>query len=137
MTTLALLIGLFIHWFADFVLQTHKQAMNKSSSWAALLAHTWGYTVIWWIVLLYVRIYDSVTHDISPLFSWSLHQGGGILLFCLITFVAHTVTDYITSREAKKFFDVKNYHNGFVVVGFDQILHYIQLYFTAQLCHFI
>jgi hypothetical protein len=52
------------------------------------------------------------------------------LCFAGITFFAHFATDYVTSRISKKFFDAKDYHNGFVVVGFDQVLHYVQLLAT-------
>jgi hypothetical protein len=45
----------------------------------------------------------------------------------------HFATDYVTSRIAKVFFDSGDYHNGFVVVGFDQILHYIQLFLSYML----
>jgi hypothetical protein len=54
-------------------------------------------------------------------------------LFSAVTFVGHTATDYITSRCSKKYFSKNDYHNGFVVIGFDQILHYLQLYFTYKL----
>lgn len=57
------------------------------------------------------------------------------LVFALITFVLHTVTDYFTSRITSKFFNPvdgedPDFHNGFVVIGFDQVLHHLQLWFT-------
>ena len=42
----------------------------------------------------------------------------------------HWVTDFLTSRIGKPFWDKGDFHNGFVVVGFDQVLHYIQLVAT-------
>lgn len=118
-----LITGLLMHWFADFVMQTHEQAMNKSTSMRALISHTGCYSILWlefWIV------YASIIGPFEEI--WMTLLKG--LAFSIITFIAHTTTDYFTSRWSKKFFSVQDYHNGFVVVGLDQILHYLQLYFT-------
>lgn len=128
-------IILITHWFADFVLQTDKQARGKSSSWACLLAHTINYSIVWMAVLpFYVQC--------SML---------NLLYFILITFGMHTLTDYFTSRLNTKltpkrdltythvdkqlvyFPEGENYHNFFVSIGFDQILHYVQLFLTFLL----
>ena len=98
-----LFLILFLHWVADFILQTDWQAKNKSSNNVALLAHTSVYSVVW------------------------LAFG---IKFTLITLVAHTITDYITSRITKRLWENKDVHNFFVVVGFDQLLHYTQLILT-------
>lgn len=114
---------LLVHWFADFVMQTDKMAQGKSKNWSDLISHTWTYCSIWWcfgIVAVVVNIY-------YPFFiykSWSLS------LFTLITFIAHTITDYITSRENSKLWEAKKIHNFFVCIGFDQWLHYVQLFIT-------
>lgn len=124
MVTLFVLM-LILHWFYDFVAQTHEQAINKNHSWSALLGHTITYSVG---ISICFGFYLIVTHT-STVFVDILRM---FCKFFVITFVAHTATDYITSRESKKFFDKKDYHNGFVVVGFDQILHYLQLFFTYK-----
>ena len=104
---------LVIHFLADFALQTHEQASNKSTSNKWLFYHVGTYSLIWLLAMYsYIDIFSEA------------------LIFACITFVFHFATDYITSRLAKKFFDVKDYHNGFVVVGFDQLLHIIQLVYT-------
>lgn len=108
---------LAIHWVADFVLQTHEQAISKSSSNRHLLEHTLTYSMIWYLVGVAFAIFNEETYK-----PWA------VTTFAGITFVAHTVTDWFTSRWCKKYFSVGNYHNGFVVVGIDQILHYIQLF---------
>ena len=114
---------LLIHWFADFVMQTDKQAKGKSKNWSDLLSHTWSYCNIWWffgIILFVINIY-------YPFFiykSWSL------ILFTSITFVAHTITDYFTSRLNSKLWEQDKVHNFFVSIGFDQWLHYAQLFIT-------
>ena len=122
--TVCIILGiLFFHWLFDFVFQTHEQAMNKSSSWKYLCEHTGTYS-FWWCV---VSVLYGIIANTSLL----------ILLFAPITFIFHTVTDYISSRESKNFFEKKDYHNGFVVVGIDQFAHYVQLLLTAKLLNII
>jgi uncharacterized membrane protein YhdT len=102
-----------VHTFADFVLQTHKQAINKSTSNYWLCQHTFTYSFVWLVVAyLMTRSFD------------------GAIAFAAITCVAHTATDWITSRWSKKYFSKQDYHNGFVVVGIDQFLHLAQILLT-------
>lgn len=112
---------LIIHFLADFVLQTDKQAKGKSKSWKPLIDHTLSYTLCW-IPFLYFTI-------------WFLNiEGVNLLgLFLPITFVAHTITDYFTSRINSKLWAQGKTHLFFVSVGFDQILHYVQLFLTYWL----
>ena len=112
-----------IHWFADFVLQTDKQAKGKSKNWKDLLSHTSIYSLIWFGVFF---IYSMIYNDVLD----SNIQLNLIFLFPLITFITHTITDYITSRENSKLWEQGKVHNFFVSVGFDQYLHYIQLFLT-------
>jgi hypothetical protein len=106
---------LMIHWTADFILQTHWQATNKSKNNIALLMHTLTYSVSWLIYLVIIGISFKMA-----------------VLFCLATFAAHTFTDYFTSRKTAELYARKDYHNFFVIIGLDQILHYIQLWFTFK-----
>lgn len=77
---LDILYILTIHWFADFVLQTRYQGNNKSRSIKALLSHTITYSLCW--ILL-----------------WPI-LGTNALWFMLITFGAHTLTDFVTSKAS-------------------------------------
>lgn len=106
------------HYIADFLFQTNEQARNKSRSMKHLLFHTGLYSGLWYIP---VSIY-SLTHDGYTQWSASL--------FILITFVAHTVTDFFTSRIAASYYRQGKERKFFWVVGFDQVLHYVQLYLT-------
>jgi len=110
------LIILFWHFIADFLCQTDWMANNKSKGWDALLWHTAIYSVLWFFpVITYGIIYDAPQR---------------IILFVPITFVAHTVTDYITSRETTKLWTDGKIRPFFHVIGLDQYLHYIQLFVT-------
>jgi hypothetical protein len=109
-----ILIVLFIHTIADFFLQTKEMAMNKSSSNKALLTHVYIYTIPWLIGLVIFSL-------------------NSVLLFIVITFIAHFITDYITSRFTKKFYqDDKMYgFPGFwTTIAIDQFLHIAQLILT-------
>jgi len=107
---------ILIHFLADFGLQTHDQATNKSTSNKWLFYHVGVYSLIWFFgALIYFGVWDKS------------------LIFASITFIAHFATDWITSRIGKPFWAKQDFHNGFVVIGFDQVLHYVQLYYTFEL----
>lgn len=113
-------IILIVHWFADFVLQTSKQAEGKSKKWRPLLNHTLIYSSIW-IPVITLLFY---TQDI-PLNSMVIP-----MLFMLITFIAHIATDFVSSRITSYLWKTNQVNNFFVVIGIDQVLHYIQLFLT-------
>jgi len=107
---------IIIHWVADFVLQTDKMAKGKSKNWDDLLSHTGTYSLIWFIPV-FIMIYY-------------FHYSPYLWLFSFITFIAHTITDYFTSRLNSKLWLEGKTHLFFVSIGFDQILHYVQLFLT-------
>lgn len=106
---------LIIHFLADFCLQTSKQATMKSVDKIQLAYHVLTYSIVWFFA--------------SYVFtgSWLL-----AFIFSIITYAFHYMTDYITSRIGKPYWDAKDYHTGFMVVGADQVAHYIQLILTLQ-----
>ena len=116
METKIYLTIMVVHFLAYFALQTDWQAKNKSSNDGALFFHCLTYSLVWLMM--------------SFIILGSFWEALG---FFAITLIAHTFTDYHTSRLAKGFFDRKDFHNGFKIVGFDQVLHYLQLYFTFQI----
>lgn len=124
--SLEIIFGIiFIHWVADFVLQSHWMAANKSTSNAALSLHVYVYSMVWFFVGTALPLWQEV----SMLFVTS---------FTLITFVCHWITDYFTSRLNSWLWKKGDIHNFFVSVGFDQVLHYAQLlltyYFLKNIC---
>ena len=115
---------IIIHWIADFVLQTDKQAKGKSKNWNDLLSHTLTYTFVWFIVgFIYIHL-----NDINNIFTQ--FQVKILFLFTFITFIAHTITDYFTSRLNSRLWAEGKVHNFFVSVSADQVYHYIQLFLT-------
>jgi hypothetical protein len=61
-----------------------------------------------------------------------------LFTFLGITFISHFITDYITSRIVKRKFENNEYGSpipnfgAFSIIGFDQVLHYTQLFLTYQ-----
>jgi len=128
MTLTEIFIILIVHWIADFWLQTDEQAKGKSKNWKDLLSHTFNYSFVWYFIgIIYIAIKSNMFSDMEWYKSWSL------TLFVLITFICHTITDYFTSRLNSKLWAEGKTHYFFVSIGFDQILHYVQLFLTYQL----
>ena len=97
-----------MHWFADFVLQTDKQAKNKSSSNYFLSMHLLTYTLA--MLPLGVR-------------------------YAVLNGLLHFVVDYCTSRATKHFYKKGDIHNFFVVVGLDQAIHMSCLVYLLPLAN--
>lgn len=115
---------LLFHWIGDFVLQSEWMATKKSISWRALLCHTMAYTLVW---IIPICVYGSIRECDARM-----------LLFLPITFCCHLSTDYYTSRVNKQLLEIRQktgggFHDFFVSVGFDQMLHYAQLFITIKL----
>lgn len=121
-----------IHFIADFIFQAEEWATNKSKNNKALFNHVLTYSTIWLIpscILLGIARPAETTE-------WYVYSS---ILFFLLTFCCHFITDYITSRIVSRKF--ANHHYGspipnlgaFTVIGFDQVLHYAQLFLTFYL----
>ena len=103
MDVTVLLALVWTHWFADFILQSDRIAVNKSSSNQILL----------WHVALY-----------GACFLWV-----GVW-FAVVNAVLHFATDWCTSRVTKKLWLAEQRHWFFVVIGFDQAIHMTCLFVT-------
>ena len=116
--TTIILLYLLVHWYADFVCQTDKQAKNKSTSINWLLKHTsiYGLIITIFTYILYLNNSFGAQYWYLP------------LLFGVIQFVTHTLVDYITSRINSSLWKNGQVHNFFVMIGFDQFIHYVILF---------
>jgi hypothetical protein len=121
-----------VHFVADFIFQAEEWALNKSKNNKALFSHVLTYSAIWLIPSCLLLGYTR-PHEIIEWYVYST------LLFFLLTFLCHFITDYITSRIVSKKFANKEFGSpipnfgAFTVIGFDQVLHYGQLFLTFQL----
>lgn len=99
------LVLVWMHFVADFVLQSHRMSRNKSWSWKWLGAHTLVYgTVFLWAG------------------AW----------FALATSVTHGAVDAVTSRVTSRLWKREAYHSFFVMIGFDQAVHLTTLVLLAR-----
>jgi hypothetical protein len=137
MLTLTEIFGIIIiHWIADFIFQDERWAIGKSKNWKDLLSHTFTYSVIWYAVIVCFAIIGN--HFNGPTIK-DLGWSSWMMLFPVITFIFHTATDYVTSRIVSKKFAEGKYGSpipnfgAFSIIGFDQVLHYIQLFLTYYL----
>ncbi len=126
---------LFAHWVSDFVLQTHWMATNKSKNWLALGSHVLTYTVaIAFLMLTMSTVLSTVAiaYDLpnSVIFDMTPYA---FALWVAVNGVLHFVTDAVTSRLTAKLWAKGDMHNFFVVVGFDQMIHYFCLFGTMIL----
>lgn len=109
------------HWIFDFIVQTDEQAKGKSLDVNYLNEHVFTYSLCMFIpmgLLFYNGPFNMI---------------GSLLLtfvFCLWTFGFHWITDYYTSRKMRKLYEQEKRHEFFVYLGFDQLLHSLQLFAT-------
>lgn len=93
----------WLHFLADFVLQSDEVARGKSTSNKILLHHVCLYSI--------------------PFVFFGI-------VFALVNGVLHFVTDWYTSRVSSCFWKQEKRHAFFLVVGFDQAVHMSCLFLT-------
>ena len=106
---LVALIPIWVHWIADFVLQSDSMAKNKSTSNKWLLCHVSTYTAV-----------------LSMCFGWQ---------YGLLNGVTHLIVDFFTSRATSALWKKGEVHWFFVVIGFDQAIHITILLLSLPLLH--
>lgn len=107
MATSSLLLIIWLHFVADFVLQSTKMATNKSKSMLYLSDHAVIYGIPFMIF-------------ISPTYGF-------------INLVLHGMVDFVTSRITSKLWLKEDKHYFFVIVGLDQAIHLTILAVTYKL----
>lgn len=128
-TEYQILALIIIHYIADFIFQDEKWALGKSKNLKDLLSHTFTYSYVWMLPFCLLLGLANKTQTTE----WYVT---GTITFVIITFVCHTITDYFTSKVVSRLFrenklgsSVPNF-GAFTMIGFDQVLHYIQLIIT-------
>jgi hypothetical protein len=129
-----MLIAFYIvlgHFIADFIFQSEEWAINKSKSIIPLIEHTGTYSFLWFVFVfeLFAR-FEGIRFPFAII---------GAFAFAVTTFIAHTATDYFTSKVTSKLFAQNKLGSSipnlgaFSMIGFDQVLHYAQLFLTYHL----
>lgn len=117
-------IIIVIHFIADFIFQDEKWALGKSKNVGDLLKHTTTYSCLWLLPMMFLFPTNYVLNSV---------------LFVAITFLAHTITDYFTSKITSRLYAQGKLGSPipnlgfFSMIGFDQVLHYGQLLLTFHL----
>lgn len=99
------LILIWLHFLSDFVLQSDKMALNKSSDFKYLSLHCLVYS------LPFVLI------------SWK---------FAFVNGVLHLIVDFFSSKYTAYLWREEKTHWFFAVIGFDQSIHLSCLIITAN-----
>lgn len=92
-----ILIIIWLHWFADFVLQSDKIATRKSESIFFLGVHAIFYTLPF---ILYFGVIYGVLNGIT-----------------------HFIVDFVTSKITRHYWLEENRRAFFMTIGFDQAIH--------------
>lgn len=101
-----LILIVWIHFVADFIMQTDKMALGKSSSVKWLSFHVGVYSLPWLI------------------FGWKYAVVNGCL---------HWLTDFWSSKATSSLWKREKRHWFFVVIGADQAVHLTCLLSTIPL----
>lgn len=97
---------LTLHFIADFLLQDDWMAQNKSSNFKALSVHVAVYTL-----------------PFALFFNWK---------FAAFTYATHFIVDMASSRLTTHLWQKGERHWFFVVIGADQLAHYIFLFIAYK-----
>ena len=123
----------FAHTVADFMFQTDDMAVNKSSSNSWLLKHTGTYTLVMFAFMCLLGL-SGATMGVLGFGGLAMLTNPHLVIgFLFVNFVAHTITDYITSRITSYYWKQEKRHEFFVTIGFDQFAHIAVLVLTWAL----
>lgn len=110
-----IILLIVLHYIGDFLLQTREMANNKSKDNEWLALHVLAYSMVFFFGM--ILFYDYFVS----------------IIFMSITFVCHFFTDYVTSRLTSYCYKKNQIYNFFAIMGFDQVLHLVQLILTLKL----
>lgn len=110
-----ILLIIWAHFVADFILQNDKMAQNKSTSNIWLTNHIMVYSAaMMGIMAPFVYFMDAASSHVQLL--W-------LLVWVAINGALHWITDWCSSRATSYLWQKGDRHNFFVVVGADQAIH--------------
>ena len=98
-----ILIIIWLHFIADFLLQSQWMGVNKSKNSWVLGLHCYIYA----LPFVYFGFY-----------------------YALLNGILHFIVDFITSRMTSRLYEKKEYHWFFVTIGADQAIHMTSLILT-------
>jgi len=130
---IGIILILIAHFVADFIFQPHFIAVSKSYNIKHLIYHIIIYALAFFIIFglswyfMFYIIGFTITAEV-----W-LQMAFGITI---VNSVLHYIIDYFTSNISGYFWKKQDYHNFFVIIGFDQLLHISLLIISyAEMLH--
>ena len=99
------ILVIWVHFIADFILQSNAMAINKSKNIKYLFFHCLTYSIP------------------MLLFGWK---------FALINGAAHFFVDFVTSKITAYLWSINQRHWFFVIVGLDQAIHLTCLFLSIK-----
>ena len=134
MNLLIIFVVLFGHWLSDFVLQKNKQKPSKDKSLKTkvkktlknLVPHTIHYSLILTGLIFILDLFNVFGAQ-----SW----WNTPLLFIII-FITHYITDFIITMVNSEYLKKNKRHEYFVMIGLDQLIHYMTLFITIHYLYF-
>jgi len=118
---------IWIHFVADFVFQSDKMAINKSTSINWLTKHAFAYGIVFFVVGVLVMLFLPYWGLPIPL----VYEY--IMLWAMFSFFnmsTHFMVDYITSKITTYYWNKEKRHAFFVTIGIDQAIHLTILFLT-------
>lgn len=131
-TITEVLLILIIHYISDFIFQDEKWAVNKWKSFNDLISHTSVYSAVNFVLMIPVIFIYRFTIDLDLMMV-------NIILFSFVSFIFHTITDFVMSKIVHNRFENKHLGSSipntgaFSMIGLDQVLHYIQLFIIYKM----
>lgn len=110
----SIILILFVHWIADFIVQTDYQGKNKSKSNLVLSRHILSYSLVMFLLALIVFDIDYPK----------------ALVFTVLNGLLHFSVDYISSRCTYYFYSQENMKGFWTIIGLDQFLHVMILIYS-------
>ena len=114
---------MFVHFLGDFVFQSREMATNKSSSLFWLTAHVMMYGCILLVGLTFIGLIPG-QFPVSQI---------DLMTYVFANMGLHFMIDFVTSKLSSKFWKNGQTHKFFMVIGFDQFLHFTSLYLTLKI----
>ena len=125
---------LFGHLISDFFLQnvesknkTKKKKKNSKILLLKLIKHVLNYSLILTTTTALLQLFNVIEQKYSV----------SLFLFFIVTFITHFLTDFFAIKKIQKVLKKNNRNKYMNTIGFDQYIHYTELFITLYLLYIL